>query len=116
MKSVDQIADWADQTADRADLLARVIQAAANGRTAEKIAALGSLLGRTVQDDTRLDEAFVIAAALDEMEAPHVRLLALVNGAGGSDIQPAAHPGKLGIALELQLQSHVVPVLCAHYA
>ena len=43
-------------------------------------------------------------------------LAALVKGAGGSDIQPAAHPGKLGIALELQLQSHVVPVLCAHYA
>lgn len=39
----DELADWAAGGVDRADLLARVIQAAAGARTAEKIAVLREL-------------------------------------------------------------------------
>lgn len=41
--------------------------------------------GQTVVDHVKFDEALLVAAALGDLEAPHVRVLALVNGASGTE-------------------------------
>lgn len=61
----------------RTELLARVLQASACAATAqEKVDALGRVLALGVTDGDRLDEALVLAAALADLEAPHVKVLA----------------------------------------
>jgi len=78
---IEDLEERSRRDPETAELLARVIQVAADARMAEKVSALGRLLGRTVINQVKFDEAFLLAAALEDLEAPHVRLLALVNGA-----------------------------------
>ncbi|MDP9401827.1 MAG: hypothetical protein M3P85_00525, partial [Actinomycetota bacterium] len=60
----------------RASLVARVMAASANAVTAqEKVEVLGHVLATGLGADDRLDEALLLAAALDDLEAPHVRTL-----------------------------------------
>lgn len=84
------------------ELLARVLAASANAATAqEKVDALGVVLAQGLRDDAKLDEAFVLAAALHDIEAPHLRVLAamaiVVNHGGGrfewGDPLPRFHRG-----------------------
>lgn len=84
--SIEDLESRAEYDSETAELLARVIQLAADARMAEKVSALGRLLGQTLVDKPaeRFDEAFLIAAALQDLEAPHVRLLALINGRYGT--------------------------------
>jgi hypothetical protein len=56
-------------------LFARVVLATSSTALQEKLRGLGRALGRAIVDDTKIDEAFCLVSALDEMELPHFRLL-----------------------------------------
>lgn len=79
-------------TADpaRLELLARVLESA--GRTAldEKVDALGRILAMGLgSEGAALDHAFLIAAALDELEEPHLRFLRFFERASkGAGVEP----------------------------
>lgn len=67
----------------RTELLARVLAASAHTATAAaKVEALGRVLADGLRDDARLDEALLLAAALHDLEAPHVRLLVAMGYVG----------------------------------
>jgi hypothetical protein len=82
---IAELEERSQRDPDTAELLARVVQVAADARMAEKVSAMGRLLRQAIVDQTRFDEAFLLAAALEDLEAPHVKLLALVNGALGTE-------------------------------
>lgn len=70
----------------RTELLARVLAASAHTATAAaKVEALGQVLADGLQDDARLDEALLLAAALHDLEALHVRVLVAVGHVGGEE-------------------------------
>lgn len=87
--SLQDIEDRAVADEASSELIARVIEAAADARLEDKIEGLGRLLSAALLDQATMDEAFLIAAALREMEAPHFRLLGKLNSAWGVDWQPA---------------------------
>lgn len=60
---------------DRLELLARVLEAAARTSLEEKVTALARVLAEGLRDGGSVDEAFVIAAALADLEAAHVIVL-----------------------------------------
>ncbi|MFD5827842.1 hypothetical protein [Lentzea sp. NPDC060358] len=60
---------------DRLELLARVLEAAARTPVEKKITALAQVLAEGLRDGGSVDEALVIAAALTDVEAPHVFVL-----------------------------------------
>ena len=59
----------------RLELLARILEAAGHTPLAEKIPALGRVLAAGLGNSASLDGAFLLAAALNELEAPHVQVL-----------------------------------------
>lgn len=59
----------------RAELLARVLVAAGRSTMRKKVRALAWVLVDGVQEDGSIDEAFALAAALDDLEAVHVLIL-----------------------------------------
>ncbi|MFC6157184.1 hypothetical protein [Kribbella jiaozuonensis] len=64
----------------RLELLAQVLEAAAKTPMEEKLRGLGKVLALGYQDDTAdISRAAVLAAALADVEAPHVRILALLR-------------------------------------
>lgn len=65
-------------TADpgRTELMRRVLQAAGRSTLDEKIVALGRVLASGLRDDAVVDDALFLAAALADLERPHVRVLA----------------------------------------
>lgn len=67
-------------TADdhRRELTARVLLAAARTPLEQKLPALAKVLAAALDPDGRVDEAVVLAAALDDLEAPHIQLLTLI--------------------------------------
>lgn len=67
------------------DLFTRVVDAAVRTPLEEKITALGRVLAEGLQDDGNFDEAFMLAAALADMEAPHVEAL---NYIGAHSLPP----------------------------
>lgn len=78
---VPELERMAVRDAATTSLVGRVLAASANAATAqEKIDALGRVLAAGLSDDDRLDEALVLAAALDDPEAPHVQVLAVIAG------------------------------------
>lgn len=73
-------------------LVGRVLAASANAATArEKVDALGRVLAKALGDEDRVDEALMLARALDDLEAPHVRTLAAL---GFRSSQPDARTGE----------------------
>jgi hypothetical protein len=61
---------------EHTELLMRVLQASACAITArEKVEALGRVLADGLRHDEKFDEALLLAAALGDLEAPHVRTL-----------------------------------------
>lgn len=60
-------------------LLARVIAASSATAFERKLVAQGRVLGRAVSDVLRVDEAVCMAAALNDLEKPHVALLERLN-------------------------------------
>jgi hypothetical protein len=69
----------------RQELLLRVLQAAGAGTLPSKIVALGRVLAAGLNDDA-VDESFILAGALAEMEAPHVQVLRILNMANGAPV------------------------------
>lgn len=73
---VEELERRAGATEEALSLTARVLAASANAvRADDKIKALGKVLALGLDQDTRMDEALLLAAALEDMEAPHVRML-----------------------------------------
>lgn len=68
----------ASQDAARTELLRRVVQAAGHSTLEEKIPALGRVLAAGLPQGDRVDEALILAAALHDLEAPHVHVLATI--------------------------------------
>lgn len=64
----------------RVELAARALSAAAASTLETKVAALGRALatGALATDDARVDEQLVLVAVYADLEAPHVRLLAVM--------------------------------------
>lgn len=72
-----------DRDQGHAELLARVLQASACAVTAqEKINALGRVLADGLQGPDKLDEALLLAAALNDLERPHVQVLSATAKSG----------------------------------
>ena len=64
----------------RVELLARVLDAAARTTTPrEKFRALSRVLVDGLEDDADMGEAFILAGALADMEAPHIEVLIHIN-------------------------------------
>lgn len=59
----------------RMELLARVLEAAARAPLEEKIVALGRVLADGLREDGSISEALILAAALADLEAPHISVL-----------------------------------------
>ena len=68
---------WEALTGDdeRRALTVRVLEAARRTGREDKLRLLGAILGRVAVEEERLDEAVVLAAALDDLEGPHVVVL-----------------------------------------
>lgn len=72
-----------DRDQGHAELMARVLQASACAVTAqEKINALGRVLADGLQGPDKLDEALLLAAALNDLERPHVQVLSATAKSG----------------------------------
>ena len=63
----------------RLELFTRVVQAAAHSNLEEKIAALGLVLAQGLSEDGDFDEAFALAGALADIEAPHILVLEKID-------------------------------------
>lgn len=61
------------------ELTARVLRAAARTPLEDKLQALAKVLASGLDPDGRVDEALVLVAALDDLEAPHVQVLRLLT-------------------------------------
>jgi hypothetical protein len=64
---------------ERVILLARVLQAAADTIMKEKFRALSRVLAEGLRDDADIGEAFILAAALGDIEAHHVEVLRYIR-------------------------------------
>lgn len=65
---------------ERVELLGRVLEAAARTTTLEaKIRALSRVLVDGLADDADMGEAFILAAALTDVEAPHIKVLEYID-------------------------------------
>jgi hypothetical protein len=60
---------------ERVELVARVLEAAGPSTLEEKVQALGRVLAEGVREEGDIDEAFALAATLDDLEGVHVLLL-----------------------------------------
>ena len=72
---LDALEDLAASDAERLELLARVLEAAARTPLAEKVAALSRVLADGLRDEDSAREALVIVAAMTDIEAPHAFVL-----------------------------------------
>ncbi len=103
----------------RLELLARVLEAAARTPLEDKVRALGRVLAMGYEDD--LDEiarAAVLAAALADIESPHVHVLALLRAEPTPDLdvsQSKTRSGWNGVQLSERLSgsADVLPALLA---
>jgi hypothetical protein len=98
----------------RAELYARVLEAAGAAMATEKLRAFSQLLASVVLDDSKLDIAFIISAALAEMEQPHIRALALING--GIDGEWLDLPGWLENRPDFTVQKVLEPPILPEWA
>lgn len=62
----------------RLELLAQVLEAAARTSMEDKIKALSQILADGLRSDSHLDEARLLASMVNDLEAPHLAVLALV--------------------------------------
>lgn len=65
------------------ELYWRILDVAGGAVSRDKLNGLSAILASVVVDSAKLDLAFILSSALQEMEAPHIRALAIING--GSD-------------------------------
>jgi hypothetical protein len=72
---LDILEERASRYDERLELLTRVLRAAGRSTLKAKVHALGRILADGVTDGQSIDEAFALAAALDDLEAVHVLVL-----------------------------------------
>ncbi|MCU1592168.1 MAG: hypothetical protein JWP11_3424 [Frankiales bacterium] len=85
---LDDIAQRAVTDPARLELLARVLEAAGRSPLPEKIPALGQVLAQGITagaDAAQVDEALLLATALDTIEAPHAQVLDVLSFGARSD-------------------------------
>lgn len=84
----------------RTELFRRVVEASGRSTLEEKISALGRVLAAGLPDGGAVDEALMLAAALGDMEAAHVRTLATI-AIDSSSAPPLQYPdtGRTGWAM-----------------
>ncbi len=104
---LERLEQLAAGDAARLELLARVLEAAQRSTIPDKVEALGHVLASGLGFGDRVDEALVLAAALHDLEAPHVRVLAELHREPVSPV-PASYPapGRPGWTPE-QLVAHL---------
>lgn len=73
--SLDELADRASADPAHLELLARVLEASGRTPLADKVDALGRVLARGLDPEGKIDEALFLAAALHDVEAPHILAL-----------------------------------------
>ena len=85
--SFDELSNKIEGRSDRAELLARVLEASAKTLSlSQKIDALGHVLATALSDDAKIDEAAMLASVLMEVEASHARVLASVASYGSDGV------------------------------
>jgi chromosome condensin MukBEF ATPase and DNA-binding subunit MukB len=72
---LDRLADAATSDEARLELTARVIEAAMRTVHEDKIRALGRVLANGLDGHAAVDQAHILTAALDAIEAPHIQVL-----------------------------------------
>jgi hypothetical protein len=79
---LDELASRATSDPARLELLARVLEAAGRTPLEQKIPALGQVLALGIGHEDRVDEALILAHALDGLETPHVQVMQQLAGDG----------------------------------
>jgi hypothetical protein len=82
----DDLVARASENPRKSDLLERVLRRAVETESADKIRALARVLRLVVSvadDGAAVDEVWLILAALDDVDPPHLRVLARLNSHGG---------------------------------
>lgn len=88
--SLDELEQRALSDPSRAELFARIISAAGRTPLEDKLRALGRVLAAGLDPAGQVDEAFALAAALDNMEAPSTSTTC------GEISASCSNPGRLG--------------------
>ncbi|MGH7883787.1 MAG: hypothetical protein ACREN8_12950, partial [Candidatus Dormibacteraceae bacterium] len=78
-EGVDIFKERLSSDVERVELFVRVLEAAAPTTLNAKVIALGRVLAYGLEEDADMGEAFMVAAALADMEAPHVLILQRIN-------------------------------------
>jgi hypothetical protein len=89
--SEDEVLDAVLSDPDLQPLLSRILEAIAHTDSKEKLLLLGTVLGEAINNrPNRLDEDFLIVAALDDLEPVHLRVMELLEQpqAKMDDLQP----------------------------
>lgn len=97
----DRLVELATGDDARLELTMRVLEAAARTTLQDKIGALGRVLAQGLQGDT-VDPALMLAHALEDLEAPHVRVLERIarDGSTPKHDEPAPNTGAIGMSPE----------------
>lgn len=74
----DELTAMIGETPARTALAELCLSSAADAVFLDKITALARVLANALDDDTKLDESFLLAAAIGAIEAPHVRALGVM--------------------------------------
>jgi hypothetical protein len=75
---IEEILQEAQADPEKLELLADAVAAAARSRDASKIDLLARIFVSGLRDDAKVDESVVLIAALSQLEAVHIRVLAVV--------------------------------------
>jgi hypothetical protein len=78
----DQLAAKVLDTDETAELTRRILEAAARTTLEDKLRALGRVLANALNGIDTIDDALILADALRDVEAPHIRALALIDNWG----------------------------------
>lgn len=76
---LDRLAEIATADEPRLELTARVIEAAMRTTREQKIRALGRVLANGLDGHATVDQAQILTAALDAIEAPHIQVLVVLR-------------------------------------
>lgn len=77
---LDRLADLATTDEARLEMTARFVEAAMRTTREQKIRALGRVLATGLAGHATVDQAQILTAALDAVEAPHIQVLATLRG------------------------------------
>lgn len=116
----DEFAEHAGATPERLLFTVNALQAATRTAWEAKLQALGRVLRDGLSDDALLDEMPLVLAALDAIEAPHVRVLRTIRDERGRAVFATDETTFVWSMEELaqhfpQLSSGIEPIVAALY-